>query len=125
MQDHRHRRLDVDNRQVVAGVHQPVDPQQALAEPAARVEVGEVLFSKPFLDQQCHRQGVTQRQRRGRTGGRHQIHRARLDPYLAIEHHIGGTRERRLRGAGQADDPSTHTLDRLEQAENLSGFAAV
>ena len=66
MQDHRHRRLDVDNRQVVAGVHQPVDPQQALAEPAARVEVGEVLFSKPFLDQQCHRQGVTQRQRRGR-----------------------------------------------------------
>jgi hypothetical protein len=57
------------------------------------MKAGEVLGSKPFFNQQRHRQRVADRQRRGGTGGRDEIQRARFLGDAAVERDVGCLRQ--------------------------------
>ena len=89
-----HRRAELDDRRRRAGVHQRFDPHQFLSELAAGMQVGEVLFAEALLDEQRHRQRVTERQRRRRARRRNEVQRACLLGHAAVERQVSGLRER-------------------------------
>ena len=60
-------------------------PHQALAELAARVQVGEVVLAEAAPHQQRHRQRVAERERRGRARGRREVQRAGLLVDVRVE----------------------------------------
>ena len=106
-------------------MHQGFDPHQLLAQFAARVQVREVLLAKSLLDQQRHRQRIPESQGRRGAGRRHQVQRARLLGHVAIQRQIGGVGQRGCRRAGHGDEARPEPADGLEQAQDLSGLAAV
>ena len=120
-----HRRVGRDDRRVGAAVHQLIDAHQLLAELAARMDLGEVLFAESLFDEQRHAERVAHRERGGRAGGRHEIERARFFGHLAVERHVGRLRERRRRVAGDGDDARADAPDGLEQAQHFLRLAAV
>ena len=73
-----HRGVERDERHVASRVHQVGDPEEALAELAARVEGGEVLRPEALLDRDRHREGVPHRELRGGGGRRREVQRAGL-----------------------------------------------
>ena len=77
-------------------MHQVLHAHQALAQLAARMQVREVLFAKPFPHEQRHGQRIANRERGRGAGGWHEVQRARLSRDVAIERDIGGLAERRL-----------------------------
>ena len=90
-------RVAADDGQLLARVHQLLDAHQALAELAARVQVGEVLLPEALAHEQRHRQRVAERERGGRARGRHEVQRARLLGDAAVERDVGRLAERRRR----------------------------
>ena len=120
-----HRRVGLDDRRIGAAVHQLIDAHQLLAQLAARMNLGEVLFAESLFDEQRHAQRVAHRERGGRAGGGHEIERTRFFRHLAVERDVGRLRERRCRIAGDRDDVRADAADRLEQAQHFLRFAAV
>ena len=112
-------------RDVVAGVHQLLDPHQTLAQLAAGVKVCEVLGAEPFLDQERHRQRVAERQSGRGAGRRHEVERARLLGDVTVERDVGKLAQGRVWMPRERDDSRAAPPDGLEQAKNLVCLAAV
>ena len=123
--DVRHRGVFADRGELLAGVHQLIEPHQALAELPARMEVREVLLPEALAHEQRHRERVAQRQRRRGAGGRREVERARFLVHAAVERDVGRLPERRAREAGHGNHLRAHAANGLEQPENLAGLAAV
>ena len=81
--------------------------------------------SKPLRCDKRHRQGIAERERRGRAGRRRQVHRTRFFGDVAAQRHVGRLAERRLRVPGHRDQPRADAPNRLEQPDELVGLAAV
>ena len=60
---------------------------------------GEVLLAEALAHEQRHRQRVAQRERRGRAGGRHEVHRAGFLGDAAVERDVGGAGRASSRGS--------------------------
>ena len=98
-------------------MHDLLDTHQPLANFAAWVQIGEVLFLESFGHKQGHRERVAKRQRRRCARGRHKIKGARLAGYLAVQRDIRRLRQLGRGVAADCDQTSAQSLDRLDEAE--------
>ena len=108
---------------LVARVHQVADLGQLLAQLAARVQLREILGAEALAQAYGDGQGVSQGQHGGGRGRRRQIQPAGLALHAAIQGHVTGLGQRRVRIAREADQRVTLALERGQQAQNLLGLA--
>ena len=96
--------LQADVRDLIAGMHNIIDPQQQLTtECAAGVRQGKIFSGKAAGFEQRYGEGVAHDQRRGGAGGRRQPQRAGLFRDFHAQMDIGGARHAAVRAAGNAD----------------------
>ncbi len=125
VEDVRHRRGREHDRRGGTRVHDVLDLHQPAAEFAGRMERRELILAEALANEERHGERVAHRQGGGRAGRRHQVHRTGLAGDGAVERDVGGPGQRRRGIAGDGDEARAQPADRLEQAQQLLGFAAV
>jgi hypothetical protein len=113
-------------RQLRALAHDVRDVhEEAAAQRAARVMLGELLAAEAARFQQRHRERVAQRQRRGGARRGRQVERARFLVDAGIQVHVRLARERGIRAARDGDDLRAAALDERQDARDLVGLPRI
>ena len=119
-----HRRLERDQRQGLAFVHEVGHVLELGAERAAGVVLAEIMRREALLLEQRNRQTVAESKLHRGRGRRRQAVRAGLLRLGQLEHHVGGLAERRvlLRGDGdEAHREAARVGDDVRKLDRLAG----
>ena len=114
-----------DQGQILAFVHQLLDPQQLAAELAARMEDGEVARGEAAPIQQRHRQRVAQGQHAGGGGRGREAHRAGLADLRQQQKEVGRLDQRARRPTDDGDQRNREPTGVENQVAQLGGLAGV
>src|SRR5436309_11396184 len=119
------RRLFGHERELRAGVHHVLHPEEPPTDRAGRVEKREILGGEPSLLEQRDRERVAEGHRRGRARGGREPERTRLLGHAHIEDDVRGLGEARGRVPADGDERETEPPCRGQERQHLLTLPAV
>src|SRR4029434_451620 len=104
----------------LAAVHQLLDAHQPLPELAAWMKAGEVFLLETLGDEQCHREGVTERECCDCAGGRDEVQRTGFIRHTILNHHIRVLRKSRVAVARNRNEMHPEAFNSRNEVYHLS-----